>query len=378
MSKSDYSHYDSLRGKTRMAFFLLSVVPILVISYLFIQERINLTDTILLFTALILFSILSGFSLLRRSTDQLATLAQETARVLDGEIVALAESCPDKELRDITSHFNAVLEKLKDADRSFREQSIQLLTYARDLSLSYKKSREEEILRSRLSRYVGPNLVEKLMSAKGKGLFENERREVTVLFADIRSFTAISERLPAEEVVCMLNQFFSAMTDIIFEHKGVLDKFVGDQIMAIFGLVASETIATVDAVIAALAMQSAIEDIMKDRQDAGKKTFQIGIGINSGTAIVGNIGSQSRMDYTVIGDCVNVAARLQQAVEGGQILVGERTYAETKDWFPYEEIGQLSLRNRAEPVICYRIRRMKGESKNPKKLERYTFAPAAP
>jgi adenylate cyclase len=355
MSKWDYAHYDSFGGKARVAFFLSSMVPILVIIYLFIQERINLTDTILLFAPLVLFSVLSGFSLLRRSTDELAALARETGRVSDGEITGSVKNSPDRELNDIALHFNTVLGKLKDADRSIREQSMQLLTYARDLSVSYKKSREEETLRSRLSRYVDANLVEKLMTSRGKELFENERKRVTILFADIRSFTSISERLPAEEVVSMLNQFFSAMTDIIFKHSGVLDKFVGDQIVAVFGLVSSGTMATVDAVQTALAMQEVTANIMRNRKIDGKMTFQIGIGINTGTAIVGNIGSENRMDYTVIGDCVNVAARLQQVAEGGQILVSEHTFAETKARFPYTGIGKLSLKNRVEPVSCYRI-----------------------
>jgi class 3 adenylate cyclase len=165
--------------------------------------------------------------------------------------------------------------------------------------------KEDDDLREKLSRYVGKNLIDRLM--KSRSLFGNERREDDS-FADIRSFTSISESMPAEEVVSMLNEFFSAMVDITFRHNGILDKFVGDQLMAVFGNVSSGSSTPYDdAIRAALKMQEATRKLMVLRTQRNKAVFQIGIGINTGEAVLGSVGSRNRMDYTVIGDCVNVA-----------------------------------------------------------------------
>lgn len=263
-----------------------------------------------------------------------------------------------KEMVEMSQHFNAIVKELSESYKSIREQSVQLFKYAKDLSDSYQKIREEEELRDRLSRYVGSNLVERLMKAKDGVLFENERKEVTILFADIRSFTTLSERMPAEEVVSMLNEFFSAMVDIIFTNSGILDKFVGDQLMAVFGLVPTKKSTPYDnAIRAAVEMQHATEELMKVRNQRGLEPFEIGIGIHTGTAIVGNVGSRNRMDYTVIGDCVNVAARFQQLAKGGEIIIGDETYSKSLATFRTKKRGEIKLKNKADPVICHEILR---------------------
>jgi class 3 adenylate cyclase len=153
----------------------------------------------------------------------------------------------------------------------------------------------------------------------------------------------------------MLNQFFDIMVDIIFKNNGVLDKFVGDQLMAIFGLIPSENNDSSNAIHAAMEMQNATEELMKKRAKENKDTFEIGIGINTGSAIVGNLGSENRMDYTAIGNNVNVAARLQQIAKGGKIIIGEQTYDQTKGRFHIQEKVKLRLKNKTEPVICYEV-----------------------
>lgn len=359
MNKSDYQDHGSFSGKMRIAFCFLSIVPYLIVIYLFVMEKIEVSDMILLFSPLILFSILTGFSIIRRSADQLVKLAGETRMMEEGERSApVRTNHTDKELNDIARHFNSLFRKLQDSNRDIREQSVQLLSYAKDLSLSYKRAKEEERLRNRLSRYVGSNLVEKLMSGKGEGLFDNERKELTVLFADIRGFTSIAESMAAENVVAMLNQFFDVMVAIIFNNRGVLDKFVGDQIVALFGLLPSDGEAAKDAVSAALKMQAAAGVLMEKRTEQKLVTFKIGIGINTGNVIVGNVGSQNRMDYTVIGDCVNVAARLQNIAEGGQTIIGEETYSRVKGSFTIEKKLELSLKNRTAPIRCYSLKKM--------------------
>ena len=357
MKKSNYQNSKSFLGKTRLILVLLGILPFLLVTYLFVYENIDLTDRVILFSALALFSILTGFSLMRRSADQLANLYREIGMVESGVKSEPVHINADQELNDITNHFNSVVSKQQNTQSDIKEQSIQLMIYARDISQSYIRTKKEEELRDRLSRYVGKHLVEKLISSK-KGVFlENERRDVTILFADIRSFTTITERMAAEEVVSMLNQFFGTMVDIIFRNNGILDKFVGDELMAVFGLIPSENSAPHDAIQAAIEMQDATENLMKVKTEQDKETFEVGIGINTGSAIVGNVGSENRMDYTVIGDTVNVAARLEQIAKGGEILIGDKTYLQTKDQFPIRERGTIVVKNKTEPISCYWVTR---------------------
>jgi adenylate cyclase len=264
----------------------------------------------------------------------------------------------DGKMGHVSAQFNAIIKELSESYKRVREQSALLLRYAKELSESYKKTKDEEELRDKLSRYVGKNLVDKLLESRGQQFFESERREVTVLFADIRSFTSLSEKLPAEEVLSMLNEYFGAMVDIIFKHDGILDKFVGDQLMAVFGILPSQGGPPYEeAIKAAIDMQDATRNLMALRSQRGKVTFEIGIGINTGEAIVGSVGSRNRMDYTVIGDCVNVAGRLQQFAKGREIIIGERTYLKTDGRFRAKKRGSAKLKNRAEPVKCYEVLR---------------------
>jgi class 3 adenylate cyclase len=355
--KSNYKNSLSFCGKTRIVLVLLGIIPFLLVIYLFIHGKIDITDMISLFSALALFSILTGFSLLRSSADQLVNLAKETSMVEAGEKSEPITIKADQELNDIASHFNSVFTKLNEANRDIKDQSIQLMIYAKDISQSNKRIKEEEELRNRLSRYVGENLVEKLINSKNGVFLENERKEITILFVDIRSFTAIAERLEAEKVVSMLNQFFDIMVNIIFKNHGILDKFVGDQLMAVFGLIPSKNNNSYDAIHAAIEMQNATEELMKVRAKENKDTFEIGIGINTGSAIVGNLGSENRMDYTAIGDSVNVAAKLQQIAKGGKIIIGEQTYLQSQGNFHIEKKVKLRLKNKIEPVICYEVSR---------------------
>ncbi|MBN2124751.1 MAG: adenylate/guanylate cyclase domain-containing protein [Deltaproteobacteria bacterium] len=262
----------------------------------------------------------------------------------------------DREMQRFSSQVNALIAHLRDSYKFIRDQSALISRYGQELSQSYRRIKEEQTLRDTLSRYVGQNLVKKILGSKKTAIFGTERKEVTILFADIRSFTSLSERLPAEEIVALLNQYFSTMVEIIFKHSGVLDKFVGDELMAVFGhLHAMPGNPCDDAVRAALEMQAALTEFMKLRGKQGKKTFEIGIGINTGSAVIGNVGSKNRMDYTVIGDCVNVAARFQQAAQGGEILIGETTYHKLGGDFRVEKKGRIRLKNKAKPILCYRV-----------------------
>lgn len=358
MSKPGYHGYGSFFGKVRVAFLLSSIMPYLLVIYLFLMEKIVVTDMLLLFTPLVLLLMLAGFSIIRRSSDQVIELARQINSVAEGlksEPVSVTNA--DKELRDIAEYFNALLRKHMDANREMREQSVQLMRYAKDLNISHKKAEQEERLRIRMSRYVGKNLVKMLSAEKEGELFENQRKEVTVLFADIRFFTSIAEEMTAEELVLMLNDFFDRMVGIIFRNDGVLDKFVGDQVVAVFGLLADQEDQASNAIRAALEMQETTEALMRKRAEQGQRTFSIGIGINTGDAVVGNIGSRNRMDYTVIGDSVNVASRFQEVAKGGEIVIGEKTHHQSGGRFPVAKVEDLNLRNKSRPVRCYFVAR---------------------
>ena len=271
----------------------------------------------------------------------------------------------ERKMLDLSVQFNTILKHLRDSYKFIQGQSAQVARYAKELSESYKKIRKEQELRHTLSRYVGQMLVEKIVQCKDRAFFDTERKEVTVLFADIRAFTSLSERMAAEDIVKMLNQYFSVMVDIIFRNYGVLDKFVGDELMAVFGHLSSKTEHPCDdAVRTALEMQAATERLMKLRARQGKETFEIGIGINTGNAVIGNVGSKNRMDYTIIGDCVNVAARLQQTAKGGEVIIGEQTYQKLQGNFMVRKKGKIRFKNKAKPLMRYRVERPKTEGKN--------------
>jgi class 3 adenylate cyclase len=355
MKQTYRRNYHTMGGKALAALAFMAIIPYLLFIYLYITGKITISETIILYVPVILISTVIGYSLMRRSADNVFYLSRETRLVETGEKNDPIQIQADRELNDIAADFNSLLGRLDKMKRKNQEQATQLMVYSRDLALSYQKTKQEEELKNRLSRYVGNNLVEKLMDSKGGGLLDTERRQVTVLFADIRSFTTIAERMSAEEVVLMLNQYFSVMVDIVFKNNGLLDKFVGDMLIAVFGLVDASGNAAENAVRTAIEMQAATEEMMKKRLQAGLELFEVGIGINTGNAIIGNIGSANRMDYTVIGDSVNVAARLEEMAMGGEIIIGEQTFLQNTGEFTIESRGEVYVKNKMEPVICYNV-----------------------
>lgn len=349
--------YHTIHERMLAGLILMAIIPCLVLVYLLVYGKINAIHTAVFYAPMVLFLILVGYMLIRKAADHVYYLSQEISMLEAGKKSGLIQLQTIRELNDIAANFNSLLNKLEKMNRKNQEQATQLMVYSRDLALSYQKTKQEEDLRNRLSRYVGTNLVEKLINSRSGALVETERREVTVLFGDIRSFTTIAEQMSAEDVVLMLNQYFSVMVDIIFKNNGLLDKFVGDQLIAVFGLVEATGNAPENAIRAAIEMQEATEQIMKERKKFNMEFFEIGIGINTGKAIIGNIGSSNRLDYTVIGDCVNVAARLEQMAKGGEIIIGEQTFLQNTGYFDIDSRGEVYVKNKKEPVVCYNVLR---------------------
>lgn len=213
---------------------------------------------------------------------------------------------------------------------------------------------QKQLLRETLCRYVSDRVVEELLKNPEALRLGGERRHLTVLFADIRGFTTLSESMDPARVVEVLNDYFTEMVEIIFAHEGTLDKFLGDGLFAFFGAPLEVPRAASQAVACALAMHRRL----KEMQAAGRTPISgMRIGINTGEAIVGNIGHARRMDFTIIGDMVNVAARLLEVareLEAG-IIISEATQREVSGQFETVPGPAVVLRGRREPTVSYLV-----------------------
>jgi adenylate cyclase len=216
---------------------------------------------------------------------------------------------------------------------------------------------QEQRLMSTLCRYVTRQVAEEILKDRDRLKLGGNRSTVAVLFSDIRNFTTISERSSAEEVVAMLNDYFTRMLDPVFLYEGTLDKFIGDAIMAVFGAPIPFENDAERAVMAALEMRRALKRYNQDRLAQGLPPIDNGIGITKGEAISGNIGSEQRMDYTVIGDTVNIASRLEGLTKNYdyKILVNEEVYIQVKDKVPCVDLGFAQVKGKEGNVHIYGI-----------------------
>jgi adenylate cyclase len=185
------------------------------------------------------------------------------------------------------------------------------------------------------------------------------KQTVTTMFCDIRGFTLMAERLSPAALVDMLNEHFTAMTGIVFHFQGTLDKYIGDEVMAVFGSPLSAPDDAERAVRAGLAMQAKNAELNGIRLREGREVFDFGVGIDTGEVIAAYMGSPERMEFTVIGDRVNTARRLCSLAAGGQVVVGESTYELVKELVYAKPIGTVVLRGKEAPVHAYEITALK-------------------
>lgn len=253
------------------------------------------------------------------------------------------------------------LDNLKQ-QRAFNESDLELATGVANLvaiGLKQHQLKEnvkaEAVKRSNLERYHSPDVVNMILSKKGlEGNMQAATElESTILFSDIVGFTPLSERLRPAELAELLNWYFDLMTRIIFKHKGSVNKFIGDAIMAIFGAPISRGNDASLAVSAAVEMLAALEDFNLHLDE--RKRFQIRIGINTGMVIAGDIGARNRMEYTVIGDAVNTAQRLESICRPNAVTVGRRTYELVREEFKFNDLGDRTLKGKMETVKAYEV-----------------------
>jgi adenylate cyclase len=237
------------------------------------------------------------------------------------------------------------------------------LTYAVSATVEYlTEGRQRRVLRAVFDKYMAADVVDEIMRNPEGIKLGGEKKELTVFFSDVAGFTTISEKLDPEDLVVLLNQYLTAMTDIILRHRGNVNKYLGDGIMAVFGAPRGEPNHASLACYAALENQAALSRLREEWKAQGHPEIVARIGINSGPAVVGNVGSQMRMEYTVMGDSVNLASRLEGANKfyDTLILLGPRTYELAGPDIEAREVDMLRVKGKLEPVVVYELLARKG------------------
>lgn len=218
-----------------------------------------------------------------------------------------------------------------------------------------EQMRREAVVLSNFQRYFAPDLARQIAGQEGEIQLGGAKRQVVVLFSDIRGFTPLSERMSPVEIATLLTEYFTEMVEIVFRHGGTLDKFMGDALMALWGAPIVRIDDADRAIRAAISMQQALGRLNELWRLQGRPVLSIGIGINAGEVFAGNIGSQRRLEYTVIGDAVNIAARLCSEAGPGEILIAEPLYAALGQRPPVSALTPWPLRGKSHPVPVYRI-----------------------
>lgn len=279
-----------------------------------------------------LAALILGVIVARRVAGPITALTETAARVQAGDLsVALPVRSRD-EVGRLTRAFNEMIEGL----------------------------RQRDFIRSTFGRYVSPEVAQELLASPEAQRLGGEKREVTVLMSDLRGYTRFAELGDAKDVMAVLNEVLARMTDVIIAHGGTINEFIGDAIFAIFGAPLAHPDHAERAAAAAIAMQRAMADVNKAHAQRGLPRFEMGIGINTGEAVVGNIGSEQRAKYAVVGAAVNLAARVEGCTVGGQIFLSPHTYARVRDLVEVGEPFPVEVKGVAAPLLLYDLRAIGG------------------
>src|ERR1043166_6507625 len=220
---------------------------------------------------------------------------------------------------------------------------------------AHERLAREEVARANYSRFLPEYVVKQMLENPDSFKLGGINQTITILFADIRGFTAISEHAAPEKIVSLLNRYFSAMTDIIFAHGGTLDKYLGDGLMALFGAPTATPEDAANALNAAVAMQRRLLGINRELRDEGFPEIGVGMGLHTGEVVVGYIGSERRSEYTAIGDTVNTSSRLESNARGGKILISDATAKAAHSRYQLQPREAIMVKNRQQPVALWEV-----------------------
>ena len=300
---------------------------------IYLDRLQELRRTILLASGLgALGTLILGFLFARRLTRPIRALTIGVMRVAGGDLSLSLPVRSKDEVGQLTRAFNQMLDGL----------------------------RQRDFIRSAFGRYVSPEVAKALLESPGGLRFGGEKRVVTVLMSDLRGYTRFAERGDPAMVMDVLNGFLGQMTDIIIEHGGTINEFIGDAIFAVFGAPLEHADHAERAAACALAMQRAMAGINRDHAAHGRPQFEMGIGVNTGEAVVGNIGSEQRAKYAIVGSAVNVAARVEGATVGGQVFITEATYDRIREIAELTGPILLDAKGLSEPLALYDLRSLRG------------------
>lgn len=283
---------------------------------------------------------------IKKVTDPLRNMVNTMKEIItSSDLSQRARVEYDDEVGHLATWFNRMVGDLEMAYNQIKQYAYK--------SVLAKNS--EEKIRNIFQKYVPGEIIDEVLKTKGDSLLLGKKQTTTILFSDIRSFTTISERLSAEELVISLNTYFNIMVGIIIEHKGIIDKFIGDAIMSIFGAPVLHEDDPLQAVLTGLEMLESLEGFNRKQTKMGRPIFRIGIGLNTGEVVVGNIGSTQKLDYTCIGDAVNLASRLEGLTKmyGVPIIISEFTHTRTQDGIRAREIDSVRVKGRVKPVKIF-------------------------
>ena len=250
----------------------------------------------------------------------------------------------------------------REVGRIFAPEDLDMLNalaaqaaMAVDNAMTHEQLVKEAVARAAYGRFMPRHVVEQILADPAALSLGGANQVVTILYSDIRGFTTIAENLPPETVVRILNEYFGDMTPIVFEHGGLLDKYIGDGLMALFGVPYPSADAAEKAVAAAVAMQRQVVRLSEELVAAGLPELRIGIGLNTGTVTLGYIGTEQRTEYTAIGDAVNLAARLEHRAEGGQVLISRSTLDVVGDRFAVKPVGEVKVKGKNTLVEVFEV-----------------------
>ncbi|HYB42076.1 MAG TPA: adenylate/guanylate cyclase domain-containing protein [Candidatus Methylomirabilis sp.] len=277
-------------------------------------------------------TLILGLLFARRLTRPIRALTAGVTRVAAGDLSRALPVRSSDELGRLTVAFNQMLDGL----------------------------RQRDFIRSAFGRYVSPEVAQQLLESPEGLRFGGEKRVVTVLMSDLRGYTRFAEQGDPARVMDVLNEYLARMTDIIVQHGGTINEFIGDAVFAVFGAPLAHADHAERAAACALAMQDSMAELNRRHATSGLPRFEMGIGVNTGEAVVGNIGSEQRAKYAVVGSAVNIAARVEGATVGGQVFITASTYESIRE---IAEVGvpqEVAAKGLSEPLRLYELRAMRG------------------